>query len=280
VRTATSGSDLTAGTRRRPRKELGQHFLVDGKVLGKILRAAHLQDTDVVVEIGAGTGVLTKALAGRVARLIAVELDSTLAQRLKESLGPAAEVLEGDARHIPIYQLFDGDLPSNYKLMGNLPYYTATYIVQRFLEAETPPALTVVMLQREVAENMVAGPGHASLLSVVTQVMAKPSIVAYVSPHSFRPQPKVGSAIVKLERRDDPPVTRQERQGFFRLVRAGFNAPRKQLRNSLALGLGISNQQADVILNHASVDPSLRAQTLSIDQWLSIYHRLEETSQG
>ncbi len=251
----------------RPKKSLGQHFLVDRGVRARIIEAAELSAGDHVVEIGAGRGFLTRALVERAGRVVAVEMDEALAERLESSLGtpPGLQVVIGDARQVDIDALVDGGSP--YKLVANLPYYAATPIIRRFLEAEHKPDRIVVMVQREVARTMVAGPGKMGLLSVATQVYGTPRIVCYAPPRAFKPAPNVTSAVVRIDVYPRPALPAGPPDRFFGVVRAGFSAPRKQLRNSLGGGLAISPAAAESILARAGIDRTRRAQTLDLDEW-------------
>ena len=255
----------------RAKKSLGQHFLVDRRVVGRILSAAEVSFEDHIVEIGPGRGILTRALAASAGRVVALEMDDVLAARLALEFDgtDSVEVLTGDARNIELDSLAPGGTP--YKLVANLPYYAALPIVRRFLEASHKPRIMVFMVQREVARNMAAAPGDMSLLSVAIQVYGRPRIVSYVQPRAFRPTPKVTSAIVRIDVLEKPAVKVESESGFFRLVRAGFSAPRKQLRNSLGNGLSISSEKADTWLGEAAIYPRRRAETLSVDEWLGLY---------
>ena len=255
----------------RPRKALGQHFLRDAGVLGKIVAATEVEAGDLVLEIGPGTGALTRRLVERGARVTAVELDSRLAGELPERLGHPTNlaVIEADARSLDLGQA----LPPGaaYKVVGNLPYYAANPIMRRFLEASEKPRLMVLTLQEEVAQSITAGPGRMGLLSVAVQYYAQPRLVCRVPPQAFRPTPKVTSAVVRLDVRLRPAVDVGDEEGFFALVRGGFSAPRKQLRNSLAQGLGIAADAASRVLEDASVEGNRRPATLSLDEWASVY---------
>jgi 16S rRNA (adenine1518-N6/adenine1519-N6)-dimethyltransferase len=202
---------------------------------------------------------------------LAVELDEALAQRLTEKLAdrPNVIVISADAREMEIDSLVTEGAP--YKLVANLPYYAASPIVRRFLEARHKPTTIVVMLQREVAREMVAVPGKMGLLSVATQLYGKPRIVSYVPPRAFSPAPKVTSAIVRIEVYAGPAVQFDSSERFFTLVRAGFSAPRKQLRNSLSHGLDRPAVSAQALLEGSGIDPTRRAQTLSMAEWGALY---------
>jgi 16S rRNA (adenine1518-N6/adenine1519-N6)-dimethyltransferase len=158
-----------------------------------------------------------------------------------------------------------------YLVVANLPYYIASAVLRRFLEAETPPQRLIVMVQAEVAESMAAEQGHMGLLSVATQFYAQARILFHVSPRAFRPPPKVRSAVVELDVRPHPAVTVDDREAFFRLVRAGFAAPRKQLRNVLTLGLGLEAAASEALLSAAAIDSQRRAQTLTLEEWGGLY---------
>ena len=253
------------------KKALGQHFLVDGRVVGRIVQAADLSPSDVVLEIGPGRGALTRALVERAGRVVAVEVDEALAERLAESIGhrPNFTVVAADAREVDIDSLVESDAP--YKVVANLPYYAASPIIRRFLEAEHKPTLMVVMVQREVAQEMVARPGKMRLLSVATQLYGDPRIVASVPPRAFRPAPKVSSSVVRIDVYGEPAVQFDSADRFFRLVRAGFSAPRKQLRNTLMHGLDESPDAAQEMLARAGIDSTRRPQTLSLAEWGALY---------
>ena len=257
----------------KPRKALGQHFLVDAGILNRITAAAELAAADVVLEIGPGRGALTRRLTQRAARVIAVELDGGLAAALPGRLGYPAnlEVMTADARTVDIAALLGA--PVAYKVIANLPYYAANPILRRFLELEAdwrPQSLTV-MVQREVAASIAAGPGKMSLLAVATQYYAVPRLVCAVPAGAFRPPPKVASAVVRLDLRAQPAVAVADAGGFFDLARAGFAAPRKQLRNSLAQGLNQPGSCIDRLLAAAGIDGRRRAETLSLEEWAAVY---------
>ncbi len=271
--TATAPSSLPppAG----PRKSLGQYFLVDQRILGRILAAGDLDGDDFVVEIGPGRGALTRKLLPQVARLLALELDADLASALPARLGNPENltVVAADARTVDLAPFLG--VTEQYKVMANLPYYAANPIIRRFLESPRPPSRMVVMVQREVAEGMTASPGKMSLLSVATQVYAQARIVCQVPPAAFRPSPKVHSAVVRMDVLPQPVVSPHEAPSFFSLVRAGFSAPRKQLRNSLGHGLGRPGPEVAQLLASAGVDAGRRAETLALEEWLALFRVAE-----
>ncbi len=251
----------------RAKRSLGQNFLVDRRVLARVVDAADLSPTDQVLEIGPGRGALTERLAESAGRVTAVELDDALVARLSARFAdrPNVRIVEGDARTVDIDRLVD--TTAGYKLVANLPYYAATPIVRRFLEMGDGPSLMVVMVQREVARSMTAAPGEMSLLSVATQLYGLPRVVASVPPRAFRPAPKVTSAIVRIDVYERPALRVCSEERFFRLVRAGFSARRKQLRNALSRGLDLPAAEVERLLAHAGIDPKRRAETLSLTEW-------------
>lgn len=265
----------------KARKGLGQHFLTDSRVLARILSAAELTREDTVIEVGPGLGVLTEELVKQAGRVIAVEADSGMVSALGE-LGarwPNLTVVHGDIMRLSPSSLLDEAGPTErpaYKVVANIPYYITSAVMRHFLEASIPPALMVLMVQREVGKAIVARPGDMSLLAVSVQFYGKPSVVARVPARCFYPAPKVDSVILRVDvsgKRDDV-----DPAPFFHTVRAGFSSPRKQLRNSLAHGLGISPEQAAGMLLKTGIDPRRRAETLSVEDWVRLSR--ERTEDG
>jgi 16S rRNA (adenine1518-N6/adenine1519-N6)-dimethyltransferase len=260
----------------KARKSLGQHFLVDKGVLHRIALAADLTPEDVVIEIGPGLGVLTKELAKRAGRVMAVEADSGMASALKEIVADSSNtsVVNADVLQIDPGSLASeiglADICGRYKVVANIPYYITSAILRYFLEAPCKPALMVVMVQKEVGKAIVAESGDMSVLAVSVQFYGKPAIVGHVPSRSFYPPPKVDSVILRIDVYERPRVSVAKASEFFRAVRAGFSAPRKQLRNSLAHGLGISGPESADLLEKANIDPSRRAETLELDEWARI----------
>ncbi|MDA0988168.1 MAG: 16S rRNA (adenine(1518)-N(6)/adenine(1519)-N(6))-dimethyltransferase RsmA [Chloroflexi bacterium] len=250
------------------RKSLGQHFLVDQGALRRVISAADIQPTDVVVEVGPGTGLLTRLLVERAAKVIAVEMDQSLVARLKNDLGGFTNltIVHGDAR-----EWDPAAVGEPYKLVANLPYYAATPIVRRFLECSLPPSIIAVTVQREVARSMTAIPGKMRTLSVATQLYGKPRIMGYIQPRSFRPPPKVTSAIIRIDVFEKPALSLDDTDAFFRVVRAGFSSARKQLRNPLSHSFGVTGARMEEVLLEAGVDPRLRAEALSLEDWKKLY---------
>ncbi len=276
----------------RPRKGLGQHFLVSEAHLRRIVEAAGLTSDDVVLEIGPGLGTLTALLAAQAGHVVAVELDAQLIPILQHTLAdwPNVTIVHGD-----ILQLRPSDLvsrseslgpqpqtrnstPETYKVVANLPYYITSAVLRHLLEAESPPHLMVLTMQREVGERICAAPPHMSLLAVSVQFYAKPELVHRIPAGAFYPRPKVDSAVVRLRRRPQPAVAVDDVERFFRIVRAGFGQRRKQLRNSLAHGLGQPSAEVAASLERAGIEPRRRAQTLTLAEWGQVYQQLGATS--
>ena len=253
------------------KKSLGQNFLVDSRIVGRILAAAEVSENDAVLEIGPGRGALTAQLARVARKLVAIELDDGLAASLRDRFASASnvEIVHGDARELAVQSLFG--VGERYKLIANLPYYAANRIVRRFLTTHPRPASMVVMVQREVAKSMAAAPGRMRLLSVMVQLYGVPRIAFSVPPRAFRPVPKVTSSVVRIDVLDNPALALDSEEQFFRLVTAGFSAPRKQLHNSLANGLGIPAESARAMLESAGIEARRRPGTLSVPEWGQLY---------
>jgi len=267
----------------RARKSLGQHWLTDGTALRRIAEAGTPAPGDTILEIGAGTGLLTELLARHGERVVAVEVDERLAGRLggKYSGSDVVSVVNADVLAVEPEELLargGGRLP--YVVVGNLPYFIGTAIVRRFLEARAPPKWLVVTLQAEVAESMAAVAGRMTALGVMTQILATVRIVLRLPPSAFTPAPKVRSAVVRLDVRDLAEVEVDDREAFFALVRAGFAAPRKKLRNSLAVGLAIGATEAEGVLTLASVDGERRPAELELMEWRSLYFACRSSQQS
>ncbi|MBI4497669.1 MAG: ribosomal RNA small subunit methyltransferase A [Chloroflexi bacterium] len=270
----TPGRELRA-LGRAAKKSLGQHFLRDRAAVAKIVAAADLGPEDTVVEVGPGLGVLTEALVQGAGRVIAVELDAELAAALRRKLGdrPNLEVVVGDILALQPAALLqrpgEAGVPP-YKVVANLPYYITSAVLRHFLEARPRPRLMVVMVQREVARSMVAGPGEMGILAVSVQLYGRPRIVATVPPGSFYPPPKVESAVVRIDVAPEPVVAIPDEETFFQVVRAGFSARRKQLHNTLAHGLGLPDSHARSLLAAVGIDPARRPQTLTLEEWAAL----------
>jgi 16S rRNA (adenine1518-N6/adenine1519-N6)-dimethyltransferase len=269
----------TSGIKRRPggspKKSLGQHFLKDSAICARIVDAARIEPGETILEVGPGRGAITGMLADKADQLVLIELDGALAAMLSERYESEdnVRVIESDARDLDFED--GGDVPEvvgrPYKVVANLPYYAAANIIRRFLESNNPPTEIVVMIQREVALEMAAPEGKMGMLSIATHFYADPEVLFDVPGSAFIPPPKVVSSIIRLVRRSGKPLELEDEAGFFKFVRAGFKAPRKQLHNSLARGLIIEVEQASDIIARAELDSVRRPRTLSIAEWGRLY---------
>ena len=273
-----------------PSRKSGQNFLISQDVLEKIIQGANLNSQDLVLEIGAGFGTLTFALASRVKKVIACELDKRLVKALRDLLivqnvqdvesVKNVEVVQGDIfKQWPVAsnQLSDGQ----YKLVSNLPYNITSLVLRNFLEKKPRPREMTLLVQKEVAERVVAKPGAMSLLSVACQFLGQPEIVGYAPRDNFWPKPDVDSAILRLRgilgdnRGYKGLLGDISVKNFFGLVKMGFSAKRKQLQNNLAGGLRISNEKIKKYLEDLGLNPQVRAQDLSLDNWLMLAQKLK-----
>jgi len=268
------------------RKGLGQHFLVNAGILQNIITAADLSASDVVIEVGPGLGVLTGELARKAGWVIAVELDSRIAGLLGQTMScQNISVINSDILKVEPRELIQQEkskFPTiikeqlKYKLVANLPYYITQPIIRHFCEAGLKPQVMVIMVQKEVAKNIVAQPGDMSILAISVQFYGHPEIVGYVPAGNFYPPPKVDSAILKITLFLEPPFQVSSEENFFKVVRAGFCAARKQIGNSLAQGLDIPKEKALSLLEEAGISPQKRPETLSLEEWARLEKAFSE----
>lgn len=252
------------------KKSLGQHWLTDQASLESMCEAADVQKEDTVLEIGPGLGSLTRVLTARAGQVIAVELDKKLAADLPKKV--KADNLKIVSQDILTFD-FTG-LPPNYKIVANIPYYLTSHLVRVVSETPNPPAIAVLLVQKEVAQRVTAKPGSMSILSVIAQLHWQASLDQAVPAKLFTPPPKVDSQILVMKHRPNPLFTDVNTKDFFRLVKAGFAQRRKTLLNSLSSGLHLSREEMEKILRAAGIDPKRRAQTLSLDDWHTLYRAL------
>ena len=246
-----------------PKKSLGQHWLKDPDILADIAEAAELTGDDVVLEIGPGLGTLTSRLLARANSVTAVEFDADLARKLPGQFpGKKLTVVNQDILQFDLNQL-----PKNYKVVANVPYYITSKIVEKLMTAENKPSIAVLLVQKEVAERIAAEAGNMSILSVSVQIFAEAELDIEVPSQFFTPPPKVDSQVVVLRTRNNPLITPEDQRDFFRIVKAGFSAKRKKLRSSLSGGLGIDKSVAEELLKNAGISPDARAEDLAIEDW-------------
>jgi 16S rRNA (adenine1518-N6/adenine1519-N6)-dimethyltransferase len=259
----------------RPKKRFGQHFLSSPTILSGILRLAELTPDDVVLEIGAGTGTLTEALAGRVRHLIALELDRELILPLQQRFAarPHVEIIHADALTFDLAQL-----PRPIKVVANLPYGTAVAILTRLLDQRTCLDSAVIMVQREVAERLYARPGIKAYgsLTLLTQWYATVEKGFHVPPSAFSPPPKVRSTVVKIIPRPVPPVTVGDEALLFRVIRGAFAQRRKTLLNALRHEFqSIESATLRQLLDHAGIAPTRRGETLTMHEFAQLTDALQ-----
>lgn len=247
-------------------KSLGQHWLTDRSVLKSIADCADIKPTTTVLEIGPGLGTLTSVLLSRAERVVAIEIDSDLARKLPGQFpGKRLTVHNED---ILTFDL--SDMPEGYVVVANVPYYITSKIVHYLSEAANPPSQVVLLVQKEVAERLAAEPGSMSIAAVAAQVYHEVSLGPVVPAALFTPPPKVDSQVVVMRRQPEPRVDPQLAAVFFRTVKAGFSARRKKLRTSLSGGLAVSKPAIESLLVRAELSPDLRAEDLSVDDWLRL----------
>lgn len=252
-----------------PKKALGQNFLHDPNALDKIVATADLMPDDTVVEIGPGTGSLTEKLAQAVKHVIAIEIDERLREQLErlQSRYPNLFVIYDDILKVDVLNVVG---PKDFVVVANVPYYISTAILKHLLEAQRRPRRIVLTLQYELAERITAPPGDLSLLAVSVQYYGNPQLVGKLPPAVFWPRPDVDSAVLRIDTYTHPPVEVPDDKTFFRVVRAGFSQKRKQLRNAVGSGLGMKATQAGELLTKAEIDPTRRAETLSLEEWAAL----------
>lgn len=262
-------------------KGFGQHFILSKKALSQMIETAEIKKTDTIIEIGPGLGALTQELAKTDAKIITVEKDPLMISILGETLVDYKniKIINADARLIEVGLLYSG----KYKIVANLPYNVATFLIHQWLEVEKPPEMMVLMIQKEVAQRITAKPPHMNLLAVSVQFYATVKIVDYVPAEAFWPRPKVNSAIIKIV--PNPPATpaRAWRAGknaaFFAVVKAGFSQPRKQLIGNLLKNLPATNDQITKeqllsIFKDLNIPDRARAENLSLEQWGFLVEKL------
>ncbi len=248
------------------KKSLGQNFLFDNGSLGKIVRGSDVSKDDVVLEIGAGMGSLTRFLAVAAKRVVAVEIDQKMLPILDQVLLPFnnVEVVHGDMLEQDPAELMDGE---EYICIANIPYYITSALMRHLLESTLRPKRIVFTMQQEVAARICAGEGKLSLLALSVQVYGAPRVVAKLPAGAFFPPPKVDSATLRVDLFDEPRIPSEHIDTFFQLAKAGFSQKRKNLRNSLSGGLHIAKEEAENLLAQAEIDATRRAETLSIEEW-------------
>jgi 16S rRNA (adenine1518-N6/adenine1519-N6)-dimethyltransferase len=275
-----------------PSKKLGQNFLIDKGAIKKVVGTANLKAGDIVLEIGPGLGALTKELAKKVKKVIAVEKDPNLIKILNNELRTGniknVKIIQGDILEVlnsttasfqraELPRSYSGTaakitIHNSYKAVGNLPFYLTAPVIRKFLENE-PAKEMILIVQKEVGQRICARPPDMNILSVSVQFYSKPEIISYISKKSFWPQPRVDSALIKISPYLNKYAVAERlrlRDMFFKMVKAGFSQPRKQLINNLSKGLKVNREKVKNWLLKNNIQPERRAETLSIKDWLSL----------
>ena len=251
----------------RPKKKLGQNFLQDPNILDKIVDIAEVSKDDTVLEIGPGLGNLTRHLAEKAKKVVAVEIDSGMILALKEVLVGYTNtvIIQGDMLKIPSSEIIS---EPNYLVVANIPYYITSALLSPLLESEPRQRRMVLTIQKEVAKRSFVPEGKKmSLLALSIQVYGNPEITATIPAGAFYPVPKVDSAVIRVNLYNEPRIHPDMLDSFFHLAKAGFSQKRKTLRNSLAGGLRISKDESKNLLEIANIDPIRRAETLNLQEW-------------
>jgi len=259
----------------KKQKKLGQVFLKDKTIIKKIIKAGKVESKDQILEIGPGRGILTKALLKTEANIVAVEKDQELVEFLKSFFKDKQnlKIIHADIRDLLKTNQFYTQysiLNTQYKVIGNIPYYLTSHLLRLLLENPINPSLIVLMIQKEVAERIIAQPPKMNLLSASVQFYAKPEIICYVPRTAFSPKPKVDSAVIKII--PNLVIARSEatRQSFFKIIKSGFKQPRKLLINNLSKNLNLEKTYLQKMFLQLNMPINTRAQNLSIKQWISL----------
>lgn len=263
--------DILVKYQTSPSKSMGQNFLIDRNILNKIITASDLKNTDIVLEVGPGIGVLTQQLAKNASKVIAIEKDHDMINILNETLAgfKNIEVIEGDA-----LEVIKSSSYKAYKVIANIPYYLTSHLIRVLLELKNPPKEIVLLIQKEVAQRICAKPPHMNLLAVSVQYYATPKTISYVSKNCFLPAPKVDSAIIKITPHPKtllaPSSQNFSDEEFFKIVKAGFSHARKQLINNLSKELKMERLVAEKWLLQNNIKPNQRAETLLVEDWKNL----------
>lgn len=266
-------------------KSLGQNFIIDSNVLDRILEGSELSEEDYILEIGPGIGVMTQVLCESCAKVVSIEIDSALIPVLEETVGEFdnLKVIHNDVLKVDLKALFEAEFKERRpKLIANLPYYVTTPIIMKFLEERIPVTDLIVMIQKEVADRMMARPStkEYGALSVAVQYFTEPSIVTKVSKGSFMPMPNVDSSVIRLKVRENPPVVLSDEEIFFKTIKDAFGKRRKTLLNALSSGvLGLNKDQVRIVLAASGLEENLRGEALDINQFARLANEIYKIRQ-
>jgi 16S rRNA (adenine1518-N6/adenine1519-N6)-dimethyltransferase len=251
---------------------LGQNFLIDRQALNQIVEAAEINSSDFVVEVGPGLGVMTSELVKQADKVVAIEIDATLARLLRENVGDGKlDILNSDILAINVEELTKSY--EKYKVVANIPYYITSKIIKQFLTSTKKPETIVLLVQKEVAERICAKKGDMSILALSVQAYSDPNVVKVIKADSFFPAPDVDSAILKIEniRYKLPEI---DEEALFRTIKIGFSSRRKTLLNNFAAGLRLDKEATSDIIKSAAIDPSARAEDLNLDDWARLTNKV------
>lgn len=272
----------------RVSKSLGQNFLMDQHIVDQIIKGSNIDEASLVIEIGPGLGVLTAAAAKKAGKVVAIEIDKKLLPILKETLGeyPNVEVIQGDILKTDLLPILEqnqkvgGRNRESIRVMGNLPYYITTPIIMKLLEERLPLSSITIMMQKEVGERIAAQPGTKAYgaLSLAVQYYATVTQVSKVSREVFFPKPNVDSIVLRLDLRKEAPVSLENEQLFFDVIKAGFSQRRKTLRNTLSGLAGLSREEMEAAMEAAGIDPGRRGETLSMEEFAALSNQIDQRS--
>lgn len=253
----------------QPKKSLGQNFLFDTNIINRIIDLAGATSESTILEIGAGPGNLTHALADRSGRVIAIELDQRFLPLLSltSSTHPNVEVINANILSLDLDKLIGA---AGYIVVANLPYYITSAVIRKMLESKLKPSRLVLTVQKEVASRICASAGELSLLAVSIRVYGEPHLAMAIPAGAFYPIPKVDSAVIIIDTHPTPLLPADQLKIFFRLVKAGFSQKRKMLRNTLSAGMRLSIPDCEQLLKTSGIDPARRAQTLEPSEWVTL----------
>lgn len=256
----------------QPSRGLGQNFLIDKAAAQRVMAAAELEENDLILEIGPGLGSLTQELSHRAKKIIAIEKDRQMIAILKETLKgfKNIDIIQGD-----VLKKFPQLKIKNYKVVANLPFYLTAPVIRQFLESKNQPTEIVFIVQKEVAQRICAQPPRLNLLALATQIYAEVKIITYLKKESFWPKPKVDSAIIKIKPYQAGQIDLswpfpKNKALLFKIIKAGFSQPRKQLANNLTNVLKLKKDKVIAWLEQNNIQPSQRAETLTIKDWLKL----------
>jgi 16S rRNA (adenine1518-N6/adenine1519-N6)-dimethyltransferase len=253
--------------------KLGQNFLTDESIAKRIVDSANLSSKDNVLEIGPGKGILTKYLYKKAGKVLAVEIDRGLSEKIQREKYENMKVIAGDVLKINLPKLIGENNFLPYKVVANLPYYITSKIIRLLLETKYPPKEMVLMVQKEVGERICAPKGKGSILSISVKFYAEPEIIFSVPRENFDPAPEVDSVVIRIKRKNNIPKI--DTGKFFSLVRAGFCAKRKMISNNISASFHIPKARLWEWLKSAEIEPTQRAQELSLANWINLYDKWE-----